>query len=186
MSARLNLTDVLKPLERSGSVLVTDSATADGRFVLCQMATIMEQSKLWWCCSNLLNDKDTAAALKKMGSKKDACLPDRNRKMTGDTAKMTIRSIPTLLEQQLLSDDTDVELDVDDFVERLYEETETWCSSNGGGRVIIDDVTVLCGLLGESSTYRLLHAVSGLPSCLLIMRCSNGMEQAKIDPAESV
>jgi len=196
--------------DENQTVLVCDSVESDGRFVLCTLASQalwqFQNNKsdcgciLWLGCTPM-TDQLTLNALKKIGCNKQATngahLPEScsttNQELNESKGKqeesslplLTIRSIPTLLENVLSgSDENDSEVE-EALVKDIYKQVKKWLesahqrqSSEKSQRwVILDDVSTLSALIGESLTYALilsLYALSKSPqeSCGLAIRCS--------------
>ena len=192
------LQDVCPWQDENETVLVCDSVESDGRFVLCTLALqalAAAQSSssdekngriLWLCCSPVLTDQLTLNALKKIGCNKlatgGASLPESSSAGQTSEAKagiaplLTIRSIPTLLEQSILNNLEDFE--EEDFVKEIYRQVKNWLAGQDSRTwVILDDVSTLAALVGERLTYGLIlslraHLSKSTYPCGLALRCS--------------
>lgn len=184
------------------TVLVTDSVESDGRFVLCTLAAAASissnQNRVLWICCTALTDTLTLAALRKIGCDKDfinsAHLPESSLPSSPRGAvspRLTIKSIPELLDVVLSSNREEMQQDFDAerFIKGVYKSVSDWirlstqdttaANHTSNAWVILDDVSALSSLIGEQCTYELILSLQSLKSYDtqngygLALRCSN-------------
>ena len=211
-SSSISLQQIL-PLHEKETILITDSATCDGRFVLYSIvAAVLDKTScdrssrnrgsvdkkigrvLWLSCSPITEGM-ILTSLKKIGCDKSMLTsmhcPDSNLHNHNDASstntvpnhQLTIRSIPTLIENKLMDTDT---FDAKEFAKEIYCIIKDWLLLYSGGTlnsvwVLIDDVSALSSLIGERLTHGLLLSIKLLVLrdvhlFSLVLRCSNDFD----------
>jgi hypothetical protein len=173
--------------QENETVLIADSVESDGRFVLCTLSSqvLSRRSNILWLCSTAITDQLILGALKKIGCDKmatmSAYLPENGHPTPEMLPRLTIRSIPTLLDHAL-GHVEDEAFNEEIFVKDLYQKIKVWrllqdkSDQHSESWVILDDVSALATLVGERLTYGLVLSLQALkvkhPFGLAI-RCSN-------------
>jgi hypothetical protein len=196
---------------RNAVFLVYDTVETNGLFVLAALAeTVLSSASsaktdgqelhrvLWLCCSTM-TDHSTLYSLQKIGCSKDitslALLPDNPGRKEVTTAandestrRLTIRSVPSLIESVILRDNAEVQLNEESFARDLFDIVRTWLLQRKNSEsdcVILDDISALASLLGDRLTFGLVSTLCSLAKSeqlpfKLAFRCSNDCEIEKL------
>lgn len=139
------------------TVLIYDTIETDGRFLVHELVR-RTSCRILWLAGGATTSKLIAQGLKRYGSDDGSHYLPGNRSLS-QPSRLTIRS----LFEELATTDLG-SFDRDNYVQNLYREIRDWCQSAGSadGWIIMDDVSILAGLLGERRVYGLILAVQAL------------------------
>ena len=160
-------------------------------------ASQQKRGRVLWLACGPVGEGQILQGLKKIGCDKTALSQAvLAAKQSGDSTEkesslLTIRSLATELSDSLL--DSNEPFSEQDFVKRLYQyilkewlPTETEDGHTYNNWIIVDDVSALANLLGETLVYGLLLALNARShkdksnGFGLVVRCSNDYEAASL------
>jgi hypothetical protein len=147
------------PWKANETVLITDSVEYDGRFVLYTIAAAVSNCKILW-----------------LGNTTENLIRSSFKKMQGgDLSRVTVHSVPTLIEAKVQSGDFVEEA----FVKDLYNIVRKWRQEHAGDAwVVFEDASMLATMVGDRSAYALVFSLRCLSKKAtapfgFAVRCSN-------------
>ena len=188
MNATVPLEEVLPCSSRvARKILVCDSVETDGRFLLYTMSKqiLAANGRVLWLVGSPVTENQVAMGLKKMGCEAAAAyLRDPNKNLN-----LNIRSLVSEIATRSLEEEEEKEEDWnhEQFLKEIYSDIKRWIQeldeSSTPCWILLDDVSCLATLLGQSLVYKFIESCCAAastrmnPSIGIMIRCSNTLDQ---------
>jgi hypothetical protein len=186
MSATVPLEEALPCSPRvARKLLVCDSVETDGRFLCYTFAkqALAATSRVLWLVGTPVTDRQVATGLKKMGCDAAAAyLRDPT-----NSKNLRIRCLADEIATRSLADENGWDEEV--FLKEVYKQVKTWLqnadssSNNNPSWILLDDVSTLATILGESLVYQFVDSICALSTRMgsddigIMIRCSHELDQ---------